>query len=176
MGSRLTGLIGSLVMLSFGAISFYRFYNTGIIFFLLMTFRDVLASWLLIGRREKVDQFSNKTVALISYLSSAIPLFYFKGIVNSHVLILISSLLSILGFSISTLALIELGQSFGVSPANRGRITTGVYKITNHPMYFGYVISEFGFLIINPSNFLIFLISSSLYFYRATIENKRLNI
>lgn len=170
MGSRISGLIGSLVMISFGAISFYRFYTTGIIFFLLMVFRDVLASWFLMTRKENFNETASNKFAIISYVSSAVPLFYFKGITTSSDLIVTSSIVSIIGFLLSTMALIELGKSFGVSPANRGRVLTGVYRYTNHPMYLGYVISEFGLLLINPSNIMIYIFSISFYLYRSKIE------
>lgn len=170
MGNRLTGMIGSLVMLCFGVISFYRFYTTGLIFFLLMVFRDVLAAWFLFTRNEKNSDYSSKVNAGIAYLSSAIPLFYFNGMTNSVTLITFASIISVAGFLLSTLALIELGKSFGVSPANRGQIFTGVYRITNHPMYFGYVISEFSFLILNPANIIIYIVSITLYFYRSKRE------
>ena len=171
MDKRLTGIFGTLIMLGFGTFSFYRFYNTGIIFFLLMMFRDFLASWFLINRKVSTGNSSSKKIALVSYVSSAIPLFYFKGIASSPILVTISSIISIIGFLISTLALIELGKSFGVSPANRGLVTSGLYKFTNHPMYIGYVISEFSLLLINPLNLIIFLISGGFYFYRARNEN-----
>ena len=175
MGNRFSGIIGSLIMLFFGAMSFYRFYTTGIIFFLLMVLRDVIAAWFLFSRRGKIDENSSKKIAVVAYFSSAIPLFYFKGASTSSVLVAVASMISILGFLVSTLALIELGKSFGVSPANRGQVTTGVYRFTKHPMYLGYVISEFSFLLFNSSNVLIYLISMSLYLYRAKVEELCLN-
>jgi protein-S-isoprenylcysteine O-methyltransferase Ste14 len=90
--------------------------------------------------------------------------------------VLASGLISIIGFSISTLALIELGNSFGVSPANRGMISSGVYRFTNHPMYLGYAISEFGCVLLNPLNVIIYILSMSLYYLRAQSESKILKI
>ncbi|MDO9181382.1 MAG: methyltransferase [Bacteriovorax sp.] len=176
MGNKTSGIIGSLVMLSFGAISFYRFYTTGLIFFLLMVFRDVLAAWFLIRRNPNIGEDSNKFFALASYISSAIPLFYYKESFNNSNLVLAAGLISIIGFSISTLALIELGNSFGVSPANRGMISSGVYRFMNHPMYLGYVISEFGCVLLNPLNVIIYILSMSLYYLRAQSESKILKI
>ncbi len=170
MGSRVSGFIGSLVMLSFGAISFYRFYTTGIIFFLLMVFRDVLASLFLLTRNEKIQDSDSMKFAFISYFSSAVPIFYLKGNTNSEMINSISTIISIVGFLLSTLALIELGKSFGVSPANRGRISTGVYKFTNHPMYLGYAISELGLILINPINLMVYFLSISFYCYRSKKE------
>lgn len=174
MGSRISGLIGSIVMFSFGAISFYRFYTTGIIFFLLMVFRDVLASWFLMTRNEKFNEKASKKIAVISYVSSAIPVFYFKGTSNSQILIIMSSVISIIGFLLSTLALVELGKSFGVSPAYRGRISTGVYRFTNHPMYVGYFVSESAMIVVSLKNIWIFFLSISFYFYRSVIEDRLL--
>ena len=84
-------------------------------------------------------------------------------------------MLAILGFTISTLAIFDLGSSFGVSPANRGLVTNGLYRYARHPMYTGYVIAEFGFVLLNPINLIIWVISVGFYFARTKIEERVLS-
>jgi len=38
---------------------------------------------------------------------------------------------------------------FGMLPANRGVVSSGVYRWTRHPMYTGYFVSHMGFLLAN---------------------------
>lgn len=50
------------------------------------------------------------------------------------------------------------------------RVSTGIYRWIKHPMYLGYVISEFGMTLVNPFNIVIFVISSALYCFRSRSE------
>lgn len=167
-----SGWIGSGIMFIFAMIAGYRWYTSGLVFFALLIVRDLAASWYLITRRQCIEKNNSRSLEILAYISSASPFIYLN---SSHSLPnsgLISSILAIVGFTISTLALFDLGVSFGVSPANRGVVRTGLYRYIRHPMYSGYAISELGFIFLNPSNFLIFCISMSLYFLRARYESK----
>jgi protein-S-isoprenylcysteine O-methyltransferase Ste14 len=46
---------------------------------------------------------------------------------------------------------LSLGRSFGLMPANRGVVSSGLYRIVRHPIYMGYLITHAGFLAANPS-------------------------
>jgi len=46
---------------------------------------------------------------------------------------------------------VSLGRSFGLMPANRGIVSTGLYRIVRHPIYLGYVVTHIAFLGANPS-------------------------
>jgi protein-S-isoprenylcysteine O-methyltransferase Ste14 len=84
----------------------------------------------------------------------------------------VAGCLSVVGFSLATIALFELGTSFGVSPASRGVVRTGVYRWMGHPIYIGYVTAELGFVILNPINGAILGISAALYALRAVMESR----
>ncbi|MFA6236250.1 MAG: DUF1295 domain-containing protein [Bacteriovorax sp.] len=165
-----SGWIGSLVMFFFALIAGYRWYTSGLIFFALLVVRDLTASWFLISRRPNTNKIESRLSELLAYISSACPFFY----LNSHNSLsqadLVSSILAIAGFTISTLALFDLGSSFGVSPANRGVVRVGLYRYLRHPMYLGYAISEFGFVFLNPTNVVIYCVSMGLYFVRTKLE------
>jgi protein-S-isoprenylcysteine O-methyltransferase Ste14 len=170
----LSGWIGSAIMLIFALIAGYRWHTTGLIFFILLVVRDVAASWFLISRKLSKDKSHSKLNEGLAYVSSSLPFIY----LNSHNSFahanLISSVLAIIGFTISTLALFDLGASFGVSPANRGIVRSGLYRYVRHPMYSGYVISEFGLIFMNPLNLFIWILSAGLYFFRTKLEDKAL--
>jgi protein-S-isoprenylcysteine O-methyltransferase Ste14 len=44
-----------------------------------------------------------------------------------------------------------LGRSFGLVPAHRGLVTSGVYRLVRHPLYSSYVVADVGYLIQSPS-------------------------
>ena len=165
---------GSLMMFCFGAIAFYRWHQTQLVFFLLLVLRDFVAAYFFLKRKQtqvKATQFQS----VLAYLSSAMPLVYFSPSEDVKLFFLISNVLSIAGFLLVALATIELGQSIGISPANRDYVRTGIYRYIKHPMYLGYVVSDVGMVFLNPLNAVLLLISSSLYFMRARYEQKALN-
>lgn len=165
---------GSIMMFGFGAIAFYRWHQTQLVFFLLLVLRDFVAAYFFLKRKSSSIQ-ADKVQSVMAYVSSAMPLLYFSPSEDVKLLFLVSNLLSIVGFLLVALATIELGHSIGISPANRGRVSSGIYRLMKHPMYWGYVISEVGLVFLNPLNAVLLLISSSLYFFRARFEERALN-
>lgn len=49
------------------------------------------------------------------------------------------------------LALISLGRSFGIAPADRGLVTRGLYRWIRHPLYAMEIWFYVGFLVANPA-------------------------
>lgn len=80
--------------------------------------------------------------------------------------------LIVTGYALSSIALLELGRSFGVAPANRGRVGSGIYRVMRHPMYFGYGMAELGLVIMNTANAPLFAFSVGLYWLRARWEDE----
>lgn len=104
----------------------------------------------------------------------------FSGQIQSDLEILnfISGLFIFISYLLGLLSLINLGTSFGVLIANREIKTHGVYSIIRHPMYFtdilfriAYVLSHFNFF-----TFLLLIISSAAYVYRAILEENLLSL
>lgn len=159
-------------MFGFGVIALWRWLQTDMLFFMLFALRDFLAAGFMFRRREAITK-GDLSQQVIAYISSALPLFY-QGTAPdvSSAMAIAQSLLVITGFTLVTLATIELGFCMGVAPANRGqRILTGVYRYLSHPMYIGYVIAELGLVFVNPSiNGVLFIASLSFYIYRARLE------
>jgi len=162
-------------MIGFGVLAFYRWQQTHLIFFLLLVLRDFTAGYFFLKRKAAHSE-GPHFLKVLAYVSSAMPLLYFDPTISSKTLFLISNLSVIIGFLIVVFATIELGTSIGISPANRGFVHTGIYRLIKHPMYLGYVVSEIGLAILNPLNTAIFLVSISLYIFRAKSENKALQV
>jgi len=159
-------------MASFGIIAVMRWQESHYLFFLLCALRDFIAAYFLITRKEAIAK-GNAVQSIIAYISTGLPLLYITGPVGAMEMKFLSDAFTIIGFFIVTMATIELGTSFGVSPARRGDICrTGVYKYFSHPMYLGYTIAHIGWLFISPWNFLIYGVSIGLYVMRGRFENK----
>jgi protein-S-isoprenylcysteine O-methyltransferase Ste14 len=60
-------------------------------------------------------------------------------------------LLSAAGLLIVIAGKLSLGRSFGLMPANRGIVSTGLYRLVRHPIYLGYLITHAGFVAANPT-------------------------
>jgi protein-S-isoprenylcysteine O-methyltransferase Ste14 len=58
--------------------------------------------------------------------------------------------ISAVGLIIVVFGKISLGRSFGLAPANRGVVSSGMYRVVRHPIYLGYLITHVGFVIANP--------------------------
>ena len=43
-----------------------------------------------------------------------------------------------------------LGRSFGLMPAHRGLVCTGIYGWVRHPIYAGYLLTHAAFLVAHP--------------------------
>jgi protein-S-isoprenylcysteine O-methyltransferase Ste14 len=60
--------------------------------------------------------------------------------------------ISAIGLMIVVLGKLSLGRSFGLTPANRGVVSTGLYRFVRHPIYLGYLITHVGFVVANPAD------------------------
>jgi protein-S-isoprenylcysteine O-methyltransferase Ste14 len=58
--------------------------------------------------------------------------------------------LSVAGLAVVIAGKLTLGRSFGLMPANRGVVSTGVYRLVRHPIYMGYLLTHVAFLAANP--------------------------
>jgi protein-S-isoprenylcysteine O-methyltransferase Ste14 len=60
-------------------------------------------------------------------------------------------LLSAAGLLVVIGGKVSLGRSFGLMPANRGVVSTGLYRLVRHPIYMGYLVTHVGFVAANPT-------------------------
>lgn len=71
----------------------------------------------------------------------------------------------------------SLGRSFGLMPANRGIVSSGLYRVVRHPIYLGYFITHVAFVVANPSiwNLVVLLASDVAQVARALCEEQVLS-
>jgi protein-S-isoprenylcysteine O-methyltransferase Ste14 len=71
---------------------------------------------------------------------------------------------------------LSLGRSFGLMPAHRGLVCTGIYGMVRHPIYAGYLITHGAFLLAHPSpwNLLMLFVSDASLLLRAVYEERTL--
>ncbi len=71
---------------------------------------------------------------------------------------------------------LSLGRSFGLMPANRGIVCSGLYRCVRHPIYLGYFITHVAFVAANPSlwNFIVLLTADAAQVARALCEERTL--
>lgn len=83
-----------------------------------------------------------------------------------------------LGMLIHIGAKLCLLRSFGIVPANRGVKVNGFYSYIRHPMYAGYFLTHFGYLLAAPAlwNFVIYSTVWILLLYRIVAEEKILSL
>jgi protein-S-isoprenylcysteine O-methyltransferase Ste14 len=55
------------------------------------------------------------------------------------------------GLLLVVLGKMSLGRSFGIMPAHRGLVSSGLYRWVRHPIYLGYLITHLAFLAQHPS-------------------------
>ena len=84
--------------------------------------------------------------------------------------------ISAIGLMIVVLGKLSLGRSFGLTPANRGVVSTGLYRLVRHPIYLGYLTTHVGFLIANPAgwNLVVLLAADFALMLRAKCEERTL--
>jgi protein-S-isoprenylcysteine O-methyltransferase Ste14 len=70
-------------------------------------------------------------------------------------------LISAAGLMVVLVGKVSLGRSFGLTPANRGVVSTGVYRFVRHPIYLGYLITHVGFLLAHPVGWNIAMLTAA---------------
>jgi protein-S-isoprenylcysteine O-methyltransferase Ste14 len=71
---------------------------------------------------------------------------------------------------------LSLGRSFGLIPANRGIVSSGLYRLVRHPIYMGYLVTHVAFLAANPMlwNFALLIVADLGLLARAVCEERTL--
>ena len=84
--------------------------------------------------------------------------------------------LSALGLLVVIAGKMSLGRSFGLIPANRGIVSTGLYRVVRHPIYLGYLITHVAFVAANPTvwNIALLLTADIALLARAVCEERTL--
>ena len=83
---------------------------------------------------------------------------------------------SVIGLLVVIAGKMSLGRSFGLIPANRGIVSTGLYRVVRHPIYLGYLITHVAFVAANPTpwNIALLLTADIALLARAVCEEHTL--
>jgi protein-S-isoprenylcysteine O-methyltransferase Ste14 len=166
------------------AVTFFSFFasrllsvymTTGTHGYLLLLCSECLVILFLLVRRV-TNEVSLKPVDwCVAVAGTTLPLLVTAGgepIVPSS----ISGVVMLVGLATNVWAKLTLRRSFGIVAANRGVKTRGPYGYIRHPMYFGYVVTQIGFLLSNPTiwNLTIYLAALTLQILRISAEERTL--
>ena len=82
--------------------------------------------------------------------------------------------ISAVGLLVIIAGKMSLGRSFGLMPANRGIVSSGLYRFVRHPIYLGYFITHVAFVAANPSlwNLVVLLTADVAQVARALCEER----
>jgi protein-S-isoprenylcysteine O-methyltransferase Ste14 len=83
---------------------------------------------------------------------------------------------SVAGLTLVIAGKLSLGRSFGLMPANRGIVSTGLYRLVRHPIYLGYLITHYAFVAANPTiwNVVLLVAADLALMARAVCEERTL--
>ena len=89
----------------------------------------------------------------------------------------VAGIVMIGGALLNIFAKVALNRSFGLAAANRGVKHKGVYQLMRHPMYAGYITTQFAFLLANPTawNLAVYLAAWSAQLLRIQAEERVLS-
>ena len=127
------------------------FLATGRVTGLLLLVSEALVVVLTVVRRSAAAVDRSARARLLTVLSMLGP----PLLQPAHVAALLPQTLTVAasaaGLAIVIAGKLTLGRSFGLMPANRGVVSSGIYRIVRHPIYLGYLITHVAFLVATPS-------------------------
>ena len=163
----------SMMAIRFGA----DFLSTGRLTGLLLLVSETLVVVLTVMRRSSAVVDRSLRARLLTALSMLGPPLLQPAIVAPLLPQTITVAASVAGLAIVIAGKLTLGRSFGLMPANRGIVSSGVYRIVRHPIYLGYLLTHVAFLIATPSawNIAALFAADAALLARAICEEKTLS-
>jgi protein-S-isoprenylcysteine O-methyltransferase Ste14 len=166
-----------IVLFSFMAVRFGAdFLQTARLTNLLLLISEMLVVALTVLRRTAATVDRSMRARLLTTMSLLGPPLVQPGHVNPMLGQAITVTASVAGLAIVIAGKLTLGRSFGLMPANRGVVCTGIYRLVRHPIYMGYLITHVAFLFANPSawNVSVLMIGDTALLLRAICEEQTL--
>lgn len=130
---------------------------------------------LILTRRRSTATSRNPLAWIAGVAGTFLPLFM-RATETTSPLRAVGEVLQIGGLLLVILALVFLGRSFGLVAAHRGIKVVGAYAIVRHPMYAAYMVSQIGYVLVQPSarNVAIAVITCGSLALRAALEERLL--
>lgn len=152
------------------------FLETGRITGLLLLASELLVVVLTVLRRSTRVVDRSYRARVLTACSMLGPVLVRPGSVAALLPEPVTVLLSATGLMVVITGKLSLGRSFGLMPANRGVVSSGLYRIVRHPIYMGYMITHIGFVAANPTIWnIVMLVGADLtLMWRAVCEEQTL--
>jgi protein-S-isoprenylcysteine O-methyltransferase Ste14 len=152
------------------------FFATGRLTGLLLLASETLVVVLTVMRRSTSIIDRSYRARVLTALSILGPMLVSPGSVAGLAPEVLTVMLSAAGLSVVIAGKLSLGRSFGLMPANRGVVSTGLYRIVRHPIYMGYLITHIGFVVANPTlwNVVMIVVADLALMWRAVCEEATL--
>ncbi|HEX6987724.1 MAG TPA: methyltransferase [Planctomycetaceae bacterium] len=85
--------------------------------------------------------------------------------------------LQLLGLGMQVAAMLSLNTSIGITAANRGVKTGGMYRLVRHPLYLSYIVAYGGYLLshFTPQNAMVYAAAVLLWVLRLVAEERLLS-
>jgi len=166
-----------VVLFSFMAVQFGRdFLETGRLTNLMLLTSEMLVVALTVLRRAAATVDRSVRARMLTTLSLLGPPLVKPAQVLPWLPASVTVAASILGLAVVIAGKLTLGRSFGLMPANRGIVSSGVYRLVRHPIYLGYLITHVAFLFANPTpwNLAILIGGDTALLMRAVCEEQTL--
>ena len=173
LAARLTiGTLFTLMAIRIGA----DFLATGRLTGLLLLASETLVVVFTVFRRSPSTVDRSLRARLLTTMSMMGPFLVRPAGVAAMAPELATVALSAVGLLVVIGGKMSLGRSFGLMPANRGIVSTGLYQVVRHPIYLGYLITHIGFVMANPTtwNIATLLFADLALMVRAKCEEKTL--
>lgn len=149
-----TNLLLAVLFALFAYQGLLHWQQTGRLHALIFAAHEAILVILVITRREAVTETRSVKDWFVAVVGSAAPLLQRPITKMPDVIAFLGPValtLQIVGASLTILAALSLGRSYGVVAANRGVKTDGMYRFVRHPIYGSYFIGYLGFFLANPS-------------------------
>ncbi len=137
----------SLMAMRIGA----DFLQTGRFTGLLLLASETLVVVFTVFRRSAAAVDRSRHARILTAVSMAGPPLVRPALVAALLPGSVTVALSACGLLIVIGGKLSLGRSFGLMPANRGIVSTGLYRLVRHPIYMGYLLSHVAFVAANPT-------------------------
>ena len=141
---------------------------------LLLASEGLVVALTLVRRQAAVVDRSWKARMLTMFATFGPPLVRPAGVAAAPELLTVT--ISAIGLMIVVVGKLSLGRSFGLIPANRGVVSSGLYRLVRHPIYLGYLITHVGFVVANPAdwNLAVLALADVALMLRAICEEQTL--
>jgi len=163
----------SLMAVRFGA----DFLSTGRVTGLLLLVSEMLVVVLTVMRRSAAAVDRSMRARLLTAVSMLGPPLLQPTQVAALLPQSVTIAASVVGLAVVIAGKMTLGRSFGLMPANRGVVSSGVYRVVRHPIYLGYLITHVAFLVATPSawNIAALVAADAALLLRAVCEEQTLS-